>query len=227
MGRHRAAAAHLVAGQRVVAALEPRRQVPRVCRLARHRRREEEGRADLAAQPRAAARRRRSATSRAASPTSSGRPTARASRLSPTIRIRTTSRRKGRLEAEDRAADRDRPLSLQGRTATAISKHLYSHIAVFDVATKTPTVITSGKTDDAARRGRRMASRLRFSASAGTPIRIARRTRTSGSSRRARARSRGRSPGRRKAKAAGRRGARMAAASPCCLATSTSTAPTT
>ena len=93
VGRQRAAAADLVARQRVVAALESRQQVPRVRRVARHRRREEEGRADLAAQ----SRRRRSAEGQRLQgrrrPTSSGRPTARASRSWPTIRIRPTSPR--------------------------------------------------------------------------------------------------------------------------------------
>ena len=115
VGWHRAAAAHLVARQRDIAAMESRREVPRLSVVARHRRGEEEGRAALAA---AASGRRSAEGQRRAWRTRGDSVVAR--QHAP--RVRDERRRPGRraredggLEAQDRAADRDRPVSLQGR----------------------------------------------------------------------------------------------------------------
>jgi dipeptidyl aminopeptidase/acylaminoacyl peptidase len=59
----------------------------------------------------------------------------------------------------------------------------YSHIGVFDVASKTTKMITKGNTDDGSPSWSPTASRSRSSASAVTPIPIARPTRISGWSR--------------------------------------------
>ena len=110
-----------------LAALEPRQQVPRVRRVARHRRRKEEGRADLAAQ----SRRRRSAEGQRLQGRRVRHPVVARQHAHRVRRRRSGSggraREDGRLEAQDRAADRDRSLSLQAGSQRLSEAPLQPH----------------------------------------------------------------------------------------------------
>ena len=135
-----------------------------------------EGRPDLAAEPRRRrgrqAQRRQGRRLRLRLVARQQAPRARR-RASPIRAIRRTTRRTTAGQEEDRAADRHRPLPLQGRTSSGYLRGERTHLYLFDVATKKAEALTPGALRrGVARRGRPTARRSRSSASAATAISI-------------------------------------------------------